>query len=142
MTVKNQWNNKSLYRNFHDTTSGEEIIDSNLALHGDSRFDDLKYIINDFSEVKHFTVTDIDISLIANIDNVGVLSNRRLKIAIVATDKALLAWVDLYCKRMDTSPYQCKIFHNVDETHVELTLEPSEQVSGICEFILFLHIIL
>lgn len=114
MAYQNKWGEKGLCRIFTDKVSGDDILDANLALHGDSRFDDISYIINDFSQIVDFQLSGMDIVKVATIDNVAALSKARLKIAIVATTDAVLDWVNLYCEKMVESPYECEIFSNLD----------------------------
>jgi hypothetical protein len=102
---------------FTDKTSGEEILRSNLVLQGDSRFDDITYVINDFTQIVEFEVSDLDINKIVTIDHVAAISNPKLKIAIVATLESLLAWVHLYCEKMQDSPFECKIFDNLNDAY-------------------------
>ena len=114
MAVTNIWEDKGLERVFSDRTSGHEVVESNLSLHGDSRFDDIHYVLNNFSAVETFQVSEIDISLIANIDAAATVSKPRLKIAIVATLDPLLEWIYKYCEKMQNSPYECRIFSDVE----------------------------
>lgn len=117
MSHHNTWEENGLYRKFTDSITGEEILTSNLTIHGDSRFDNLKYVINDFTQIVEFDADEIDILKISTIDNVGSRSNSYLKIAIVATSESLLVWVHLYCKQMLDSPLECKIFNHVDDAY-------------------------
>ncbi|MFW2372445.1 MAG: hypothetical protein ACN4GM_04935 [Gammaproteobacteria bacterium] len=117
MSHQNTWEENGLYRKFSDKISGEEILTSNLAIHGDARFDDIRYVINDFTQVVKFEAAEIDILKIATIDNVGAISNSYLKIAIVATSESVLDWIHQYCKQMQDSPLECKIFESVNDAY-------------------------
>ena len=110
MPYENKWKDNGLDRVFSSTTSGKEILESNLDLHGDKRFEKIKYIINDFSNVIDFKVTDHDLEVIATIDNVSAISKDELKIAIVVTNSALIKWAQIYLEKMKGSPYKCQIF--------------------------------
>lgn len=115
MAHTNTWEEKGLYRAFTGTTSGAEVIDSNLSIHGDPRFDKINYVLNDFSTIDSFDVSDIDISLIANIDKAATISKPILKIAIVTRCSDLLKWVEKYLQRMDNSTYTCNTFDNLED---------------------------
>lgn len=117
MAYQNEWHEKGLCRVFTEKVSGDEILDANLTLHGDSRFDDIRYVINDFTQIVGFDVSGMDIDKVATIDNVASLSKARLKIAIVATADSLLDWVHLYCAKMADSPYECEFFTNFDDAY-------------------------
>jgi len=115
LPYENKWKDNGLDRVFSSTTSGKEILESNLDLHGDKRFETIKYIINDFSNIIDFNVTDHDINIIATIDNVSAASKDKLKISIVATNKELIKWIHLYLEKMEGSPYECQIFNHYDD---------------------------
>ena len=111
------WEEKGLLRTYNNKISGDEIFDSNLKLHGDIRFDDIDYVINDFTAVTDFEFNEEDIAKIAIVDNVASKSKPVLKIAIVATLEPLLDWINKYLSVMQDSPYQCQIFTNIDDAY-------------------------
>ena len=117
MSYKNIWKENVLHRTFSEKTSAKEVLDSNLLIHGDSRFDRINYIINDFTQIDDFEVTEPEVREIVAIDNAAVNSKPRLKIAIVATLQPLLEWINLYCNKMESSSYECKIFSDKDDAH-------------------------
>lgn len=114
MAYQNYWEEKGLYRVFTGFVSGEEVLNSNLDLHGDRRFDDIRYVLNDFSSIEDFHVHDIDIKLIASTDNAASMSKPFLKIAVVAKNKDLIGWVEEYLKRMTDVSYDCHLFNDID----------------------------
>lgn len=117
MSHQNKWEENGLYRIFTDKISGEEILTSNLTIQGDSRFDDIRYVINDLTKITEFEATEIDILKISAVDKVSARSNSYIKIAIVATSDSLLKWIQKYCIQMQDSPFECKIFETVDDAY-------------------------
>lgn len=117
MSHQNTWEENGLYRVFTDTVTGEEILTSNLSIHGDYRFDDIKYVINDFTRAVEFEAAELDILKISTIDNVAARSNSYLKIAIVVKSESQLNWVHQYQKQMRNSPLKCEIFGTVNEAY-------------------------
>ncbi len=115
MAYSNTWEEKGLYRVFTGITSGLEVIDSNLSIHGDPRFDEIHYVLNDFTAIEGFEVSELDISLIANVDKAATMSKPILKIAIVTTCSDLLQWVEKYLQRMSDSSYTCCVFDNLED---------------------------
>ncbi len=107
------WKEHILYRVFTEDISGDEVLNSNLELQGDARFDDIKCLINDFSNISQFTLNVNDIDHFVAIDNASALSKKRLNIAMIATNQELLSWIYLYCAKMESSPYQCRLFDNI-----------------------------
>ncbi len=114
MKYENQWEPKGLLRTFSGKVTGEHILKMNLSLHGDPRFDDLRYIINDLSSISELDISDMDIETIAAIDNAGALSNSNIKIAIVTTNHELVTWVKRYLVAMKDSVFQCQLFEDIE----------------------------
>lgn len=117
MTVEYSWEATGLYRHFTNKINGQEVLNDNLNLQGDSRFDDIKYVINDFTDIADFDFSDIDIQKISITDKVASISNPTIKIAIITTIESLLVWIELYCKSMEGSLYDCKIFDNSEDAY-------------------------
>ncbi len=115
MTYSNEWQKRGLVRRFNGKITAKEIVNANLSLHGDARFDDLLYVINDFTLLEDFEVTDADIMLISSIDQIATLTNPLLKIAIVATMPDLLSWIEAYMAQMEESAYECQLFSTFKE---------------------------
>ena len=123
MAHEYNWEEQGLCRTYTDAISGEEVFNSNLVIHGDPRFDDIRYVINDFTNITEFIVGKVDILNIAAIDNFAAIdniackSNPVLKIAIVAIFEPLLEWINLYIDSMQDSLCQCKFFENIDDAY-------------------------
>jgi len=113
----NTWEDAGLYRVFKDKISDDEVLKSNLSIQGDERFDCIKYVINDFTKMTDFEISDTGIHKIAAIDNVAAISNPNIKIAIVSTHEVFLSWVSLYVETMKGSPFECQIFDDVDSAY-------------------------
>ena len=115
MSYHNKWEAKGIYRKFTGIVSGQEVLLSNYAIQGDPRFDDIRYVINDFTEIVDFEVSTRDIDTIAAVDNAASISNPNIKVAIVATLEPLLLWAKRYCANMQGSPYECELFNSIDD---------------------------
>jgi hypothetical protein len=118
LACENRWEGKGLYRLYLRKISGKDLLNSNLTIQGDPRFDDLRYIVNDFTKVEEFDGREIDISRIAMVDSVAAKSNSDIKIAIVSNNEMILKWIYLYSEKMQGSLYdQIKIFDNTDDAY-------------------------
>ena len=113
MAHLNKWEDKGLYREFKENITGREVLNINLTIQGVPRFNDIKYVINDFTHITDFDFSDLDIKRLAVNDNIAAKSNPKLKIALIITLEPLLKWADSYCEYMNGSPYVCKIFDNL-----------------------------
>ena len=61
MAHNNIWNDKGVHRMFTDKITDDEILRSNLYLHGEPRFDHLTYVLNDFTEIDDFYISEHDV---------------------------------------------------------------------------------
>ena len=114
MANSTQWEEQGLQRQFTGIISGDEILRSNLSLQGNEKFDQLRFIVNDFTDVTTFELTDRDIAAIASIDNVASKTNANIRIAIIVKMESLREWANLYIEKMQGSTYKCKIFDDVE----------------------------
>ena len=117
MTVKYKWEAAGLYRKFTDKINGGEVLGDNLKLQGDARFDAIRYVINDFTQIVDFDFSDLDVQKISINDNVASKSNPKIKIALISTHEPLLVWLKLYSKSMEGSLYKCDIFESADNAY-------------------------
>lgn len=118
MAYQLNWEEKGLHKVYLNKTSGREILESNFKLQGDARFDDIRYVINDFTQVAEFELTEDDINIIVSVDDVASRSNAKIKIPIVVTLPSLLEWASMYCEKMQDSPYICGIFSTMEDARV------------------------
>lgn len=118
MSYLHQWNNRGLYRRFFGRISGDEILESNLKLQGDPRFDSINYIVNDFLRISDFDIDSGDIKRISAIDKAAALSNSKIKIANVVKSDSLLAMVNTYIELMKASGYQYMTFDNFEAAEI------------------------
>ena len=121
MAVSNIWEETGLYRKFTQLVTGEEIWGANLALHGDPRFDSIRYVLNDFTNIDGYKIEKIDIDAIVVMDNAAAISKPVLKIAIVVNSGPFKELTLQYQEKMKGSPYLCEIFPNVDEARLWLS---------------------
>ena len=114
MSYENIWKDNGLHRKFSGMITGQEILSSNLSLHGDDRFKDMSYIINDFTQIDNFMISDSDISKIASLDITVSVYSKQIKIIIVATNKNLVSWAELYLNEMKESSFECVIVEDLE----------------------------
>jgi hypothetical protein len=107
------WEEAGAYKRFAGHVSDDELARSVSGMHGDRRFDDLRYVINDFLGVESFDITEENVSYIAAIDGAAARSNPHIRVALVVAHPGA---ADL-AMRYVTSPwtvYPTRIFHSVD----------------------------
>ena len=114
MPYVNEWKEKGLHRTFSGDITGKEVLIANLNIQGHERFDEINYVLNDFSAIKSFNISDIHVSEVSTMDNIAAQSNDRLKIIIVANNEGFLKFVDMYLAQMEDSPFDCVVFHDME----------------------------
>lgn len=115
MAVTNTWEERGLYREFSGIIDGEEIWGANLALHGDQRFDQIKYVLNNFADIEGFEIRDVDVDAIVVVDKTASISKPVLSIIIVVGLTPLRDLAITYQQKMKDSSYYCEIFSNITD---------------------------
>ena len=87
-------------------------MESVADIEGDPRFDDLRYVINDFLEVVSFSVTEENVLAISAIDAAAAITNPNIKIAVVAIDQQVRALAELYAAS-PWNAYPTKVFADI-----------------------------
>ena len=113
----NIWKAKGLHRKFTGVINGDEILIANFELYQDPRYQNIEYIINDFSEATEIIVSTEYTSTYAKFD--GVVSEKRdsLNIAIVVHEEHKVI-ARAYQAQMKDSKYECEIFDNLEKAFV------------------------
>jgi hypothetical protein len=109
------WVTRGVLVTLSEQLDGDEFFQVNEKVYGDSRFDNLRYQLWDFTKVTEFNVNIEDMIKIAAHDKAAALSNSNMKIAIVATEEMAQTLLNLYQAEMFTSPWESEIFNSMDE---------------------------
>ena len=83
MPYTTTWTQHGVTWKYTGILTGEELLQSNLNIYGDERFDDLLYQIVDLSEVEQMTVSPILIRKIAYLDMAAAHTNPRIRVAVI-----------------------------------------------------------
>lgn len=120
MAYQTTWEPPSgAYKKFAGHVSDDELLRSVSRLHGDARFDDLRYVINDFLDVESFDVSEDNVMYIAAMDAAAARSNPNIRVVIVVTDAKALALALNYASSPWTA-YATRIVSSVDEARAWL----------------------
>ena len=123
MSYTNTWETGGLYRKFTDTISGDEILKSNFELHTDPKFQEIKYIINDFMEVTGHSIQASQTKVYAVTDDMISKTKGKLKIALVVTQDPLIALANSYREEMIGKLFECEIFHTIEDAREWVSTE-------------------
>jgi hypothetical protein len=114
MAFINYWEQHGVIRIFSGFIDGQQVLDSVVSIEEDSRFDLVRYVINDFLDVADFDISDEEIVRIAAIDRAASVTNPNIRIALVAQDDRIRGLAERYGNLMQNSPYKTSLFTSVE----------------------------
>ncbi len=87
------WEAKGFHCRFHGDCTIEDVIKVFEAIGADACFDELRYGIFDYLDVRRQNVTEEQVELVAGLDFAQMLTNPRMVIASVSIDECIrLLW--------------------------------------------------
>lgn len=110
MPYKTIWEEKGVQWVYTGILSGDELLQSNMEIYGDPRFDKLRYQIVNFLGVTEFQVSTDTMEEITVMDMGASNTNPMLKVAVVATDTQANRLVELYETTTGGAPWETEIF--------------------------------
>jgi len=116
MPYSSQWEPGGVYRRYTGVVSGVELIEASLDMYADSRFDDIHYLIADFSQVDGFEITMEEVEKLAHFNTAAAKTNGNVKTALVLTDDHAKGLVSIYdiVAQANNSPWENKVFATVE----------------------------
>lgn len=115
MPYKIEWNANTVIWTYSGRLTGEELLQSNMEIYGDERFDNLRYQIVDLRAVESFIVDDHHMRKIAHLDRAAAYSNPRIRVAVVTKDQQGVHMNDTYSAQAPDSHWETRTFEDFDE---------------------------
>jgi hypothetical protein len=109
------WEPDGIIWTFQRILTNRDVIEANLAIYGDPRFDDLRYQIVDLSGVERFDVSNEALQEAAAMDEAAALNNPNLVVAVVATGEEAMDVAETYEAAMGSSRWKVRIFRSMKE---------------------------
>lgn len=109
------WEHKGVYKHLSGFVSAEEFVRSVEAIQADPRFDEIRYVINDFCDVTGHQLTHELLSELAAIQYGAHASNPNCRVVYVGTDLALTCLLEDVLIGSMLSAYQVTLFASVPE---------------------------
>jgi len=106
------WEPKGVYKHFAGFLSFQEYARSQEEVLGDSRVDDIRYVINDLLDIEGYAVAPEQAEYAAAFNRASALSNPRIRIAYVTNDKRLALLVKVVGA---LSAYELRVFPSLAE---------------------------
>ncbi|MBI5785336.1 MAG: hypothetical protein HZA64_07770 [Rhodocyclales bacterium] len=119
MTYEVAWEGRGAVKRFFGHVTEDDMLQSVLETESDRRFDDLRYVINDFTDITGSSVTLPTIEDIAIADIGASHSNPSIRIAVVTTDPDIEALVNHYANS-PLNAYETRIFSSMEAARVWL----------------------
>ena len=123
MNYKFDWLQNDLLVTFGEVISHEDIASADDALFGDPRFDDMEFVIYDLLPVQDLTITDNNLTLTAAINMSASQWNRKLKMALVATNESVIEAINRFIQLMEKSNWDIRRFQSTEEAFDWATTE-------------------
>ncbi|CAA6676961.1 MULTISPECIES: hypothetical protein [unclassified Lentimonas] len=98
MPYTTQWTQHGVTWKYTGNLTGEELLQSNINIYGDERFDDLWYQIVDLSEVKSVTVTPLIMRKITHLDMAAAHTNPHIRVAVIGGEQLNKIYSDNACE--------------------------------------------
>jgi len=123
MSYEILWETKGVVKRFFGHVTSNELFQAGVDLQGNVRFDQLKYVINDFLGIQGFSFSSGDVEELSAIDNAASGTNKNLKLAIIASDPGIIALANQYASSpMNIYPF--RIFSTLGDGRAWLGLLP------------------
>jgi hypothetical protein len=114
MSYKLIWENRGVVKYFFDQVSAQDLVNSVIETESDARFDDYRYVINDFLDIAGCSATAAEVEDISVMDKGAAATNPNIRVAIVATHPEILALAKHYANS-EINAYPTRIFSNRDD---------------------------
>jgi hypothetical protein len=110
------WKERGIVWEYSGTMTGEELLQSNLEIFGDARFDDLRYQIADMSAVEDTEISEIHVRKMAYLDSAAARSNPHICVAIVSSSEdAFRVGTAYIAHSKEKSPWKTRVFSTREE---------------------------
>jgi hypothetical protein len=108
------WEARGVVKRFLGHVTSHDMLQSVVETEMNVRFDDLRYVINDFLGITGISSLPQDVEEISVIDKGASMSNSRIHIAVVATSPEVIALASDYANS-PLNVYPTRIFSSLGE---------------------------
>ena len=130
------WEPDGIHKQFSGFVTGREFIESVENVQADPSYDDIRYVINDFSEVNGHEVSEDVLVQLAAINYGAYSSNPNCRIAFVTKDDEFAHRIKKTLMAPDLISYQTEVCPSVPDARDWLDSQPKLQtLSNVMGFI-------
>lgn len=112
MAFESKWEQHGFYKRFYGHVTVAEFMESVAQLQGDSRFDQITYSINDFSDVSSHDISEIDVKIFAGYSKGAFKTNAKIRIAVISNDPEIIQLVGIFTQP-NMASYVLQIFPDI-----------------------------
>lgn len=124
MPYTTHWTAQTITWTYSGKLTGDELIQSNMEVYGDPRFDDIRHQIVDLRGITENLVGDSHMRTVAHLDMAAARSNPKIKIAVITHNRKGMEMSDTYDSHtVSKSPWVTKAFCTIEQAHEWLGLE-------------------
>ena len=123
MSYRLDWEAKGVVKHFYGLVTPADLVDSVTEIESDSRFDHLRYVINDFLDITGCSAGKPEVEEISVLDYGAAVTNSNIRIAIVATHPEVLALAKHYADS-EINAYPTRIFSNREDARAWVVAKP------------------
>ena len=113
------WEPKGAIKRFFGDVTNIDLLESVEKIESDHRFDNLRYVINDFLACTTFSFDGSVVEDISVLDNGASVSNPDIKVAVVATAPDIVTATKQYAES-PINAYETRIFSTLAESRLWL----------------------
>lgn len=113
------WEPRGVLKRFFGQVTDSDISGSVARIHGDRRFDTLRYVINDYLDGTGHRIPLNAVEEIAAIDDAAAISNPHIRVALVAATPEFVELATQYAGAT-MKIYPTRIFSSLDEARIWL----------------------
>lgn len=114
-----EWECSGVVKRYHGQVNAAELVEPVVSTQSDARFDQLRYVINDFLGVQGMACTQDDIDVIAAHDMGAAVTNPNIRIAMVTCQPDVIALIQRYLQATG-EVYPTRIFPTLAEARAWL----------------------
>ena len=103
------WKERGVVKRYLGTVDARDILQSTIDVEKSPRFDNLRYVINDFLGADSIDATGLDVDELAAIDRGAFATNPHVRIAVVTVSE-LVAQLTTQYVRSPVNVYETRLF--------------------------------
>lgn len=114
MAYELAWEPRGVALTFSGQVSFGDIWNATICYQGDSRFDDLHYVIADYLHVTGCDAAPTEMDYLWALDRAAGISNPKIKKAVITTHPAIIA-LAIHYKAQEIRAFPTEVFTHLDD---------------------------